>query len=181
VAGNVVRIEFLKGRSRRYESLLHRPDGVDVAFEGGSYNKVGPRSEVPHDLAHLIVEGELRLQHGVWGVLVRGGLFGHARVVAGRQAPHAARRGREVIAQAGDRIMQAEILTRAVCDACAGELPADPPAIERAVGSRWWSESVTSTALDRASARLRAAAKRWAQLAPESPLEEGWPLQLPYY
>ena len=77
-------IEFLKDDGRRYRALLHRPDGVDVAFDGGAYNRVGgPVGEVPHDIAHLIVEDELRLRSGVWGVLVAGGMFGHATVVAG--------------------------------------------------------------------------------------------------
>jgi hypothetical protein len=167
-----VRIEFVKGEARRYESVLHRPDGVVVVLDGGGYNEVGDGAELPHDLAHLIVEDELALSDGVWGVLVRGGLFRHAKVVSGRQAPHAAKRGREVIAQAGDRIMQAEMLTRAVCDACAGRLGADPAAVSRAVGPRWSSDTLTRDALSRACARLRDAAERWARLAPGGRLEE---------
>lgn len=83
-----VRIEFLKKETRRYESVLHRPDGIDVALEGGSYNKLGSRhgAEVPHDLVR------------------------HARVIAGRQAPHATERGRAVVVEAGDRIMQADMV-----------------------------------------------------------------------
>lgn len=172
-----VRIEFLKKETRRYESVLHRPDGIDVALEGGSYNKLGSRhgTEVPHDLAHLIVEDELALRHGVWGVLVQGGMFRHARVIAGRQAPHATERGRAVVAGAGDRIMQAEMLTRAVCDVCASKIPAEPQAIKRTLGARWWSDTVTQVALDRACARLRTAADSWAQLAPGAALVATWP------
>lgn len=88
-------VEFIKSATTRYRSVLQRPDGLAVEFEGGAYNKIGGRPEaVPHDLVHLIVEDELRLSGGVWGVLVAGGLFRHARVTAGRQAPHAAERGR---------------------------------------------------------------------------------------
>ncbi len=172
-----IRIDFLKGETRRYRSVLHRPDGIDVALEGGSYNKLGPRhgAEVPHDLAHLVVEDELALTHGVWGVLVRGGLFGHAKVVAGRQGPHASAHGRAVIAEAGDRIMQAEMLTRAVCDACAGQGPSEPRAINRALGPRWSSDTLTKATLDRACARLRSASDRWANLPPGASLQETWP------
>src|SRR5688572_19111047 len=93
-----VRVEFVKGQTPRYRSVLHRADGVVVEFEGGSYNKVGGRHDaVPHDLAHLIVEDELGLAGGVWGVLAAGGLFRHAKVIAGRQAPHAAERGRAIV------------------------------------------------------------------------------------
>lgn len=74
-------IEFIKGEGTRYRSLLHRPDGVVVEFDGGAYNKVPDR--VPHGIAHLIVEDELRLTCGVWGVLVAGGLFPQAHAVQG--------------------------------------------------------------------------------------------------
>src|SRR5690606_21385448 len=97
-ASAVAQIEFFNGETTRYRSVLHRPDGLTVELEGGSYNKIGGRpGSVPHDAAHLIVEDELGLTRGVWGVLVAGGLFGHATVIAGRQAPHAGRRGRAII------------------------------------------------------------------------------------
>ncbi|MDW5596942.1 hypothetical protein VSS74_21520, partial [Conexibacter stalactiti] len=125
MARGAMRVEFVKEKGRRYRSRLHRADGVVVEFEGGAWNKVGRRpGELPHDLAHLIVEDELGLREGVWGVLAAGGMFRHATVVAGRRAPKATRHGRDVIDEAGDRIMQAEILTRVVCDACAGALAA---------------------------------------------------------
>jgi hypothetical protein len=155
--------------------VLHRPDGVQVALDGGSYDEVGGGAgEVPHDLAHLIVEDELDLRLGVWGVLLVGGLFRHAEVVAGRQRPHAARRGREAIAAAGDRIMQAEILTRAACDLSAAGADPNVAAVRRAVGERWWSESVTTEALERSCRRLRAAGEAWARLAPGEALVESW-------
>ena len=176
----VTRIEFVKGEGRRYRSLLHRPDGVAVVLDGGAYNRVGGRAgEVPHDIAHLVVEDELGLRAGVWGVLVAGGMFGHATVVAGRRAPHATKRGREVIARAGDHIMQAEMLTRAVCDLSAADADADPAAVWRAVGERWWTAAVTRAALDRAHTRLRDAAQRWADLAPDDAITESWRLPSP--
>jgi hypothetical protein len=170
-----LRVEFEKGEGRRYRSLLSRADGVQVSFDGGAYNKVGGRpGELPHDLAHLIVEDELGLSRGVWGVLAAGGLFRHATVVAGRQPPHAAKRGQAVVDAAGDELMGAEILTRAVCDGCAGVLPLDPAAVERAVGERWWTDTVTRAALDRSRERLRAAATAWAGLRPGEALVEAW-------
>jgi hypothetical protein len=153
-----------------------RADGREVELEGGSYNRVGgPAGEVPHDLAHLIVEDEFGLTDGVWGVLAAGGMFGHARVVAGRRAPHATRRGREVVAESRDEVMRAEMLTRAVCDACAGDPSADPRAIRRALGKRWFSDAVTAAALERCRERLHEAGARWAALAPGEALELAWP------
>jgi hypothetical protein len=167
-----MRIEFLKGETMRYRSVLHRPDGVTLEFEGGSYNRLPER--VPHDLAHLIVEDELGLTSGVWGVLAAGGLFGHATVVAGRQAPHAAERGRAIVAAAREQVMQAEVLTRAVCDVVKGDLPRDLPALKRAVGKHWTDE-LTADALDRCESRLRAGAAGWAALEPGAALAATWP------
>jgi hypothetical protein len=170
-----VLVEFIRSESTRYRSLLHRPDGLTVEFEGGSYNKLGGRPDaVPHDLAHLIVEDELALTGGVWGVLVAGGLFRHARVICGRQAPHAAERGRMIIESAGDRIMQAEILTRAVCDVIRGELPADRGALKHAIGDRWWTDGVTTDALARCRTRLRGAASDWAACPVAGTLTASW-------
>lgn len=173
-------VEFEKREGRRYRSLLHRGDGLVVAFEGGAFNKVGGAArEVPHDFAHLVVEDELGLRSGVWGVLAAGGLFRHAAVVSGRQAPHAARRGRQVIDAAGDRIMQAEILTRAVCDALVGAGPADPPAIRRAIGERWWSDALTADAIARSRERLHAGGAAWSALSPGELLADAWRLAPP--
>jgi hypothetical protein len=171
------RVEFLRGERRFYRSLLHRSDGLQVEFQGGAYNAVGgPAPQVPHDLAHLIVEEELSLRRGVWGVLAAGGIFRHARVVTGRRAPHATRRGRALVEEAGEEIMQAEMLTRLVCEVAAGERAPDLPALRREVGERWWSDAVTPAALDRARTRLRAAGVAWAALAPGEPLQAAWHL-----
>lgn len=174
------RIELLRGESRRYRSRLQRPDGVVVELDGGAYNRVGGvPGELPHDLAHLVVEDELALRSGVWGVLVAGGMFGHATVVSGRRRPQATRRGREIVARAGDEIMRAEILTRAVCDLCAAGASADPAAVRRAVGERWWTDAVTPAALGRACDRLREGAAQWARLAPGEAIGAVWRLPPP--
>jgi hypothetical protein len=169
------RVDFIKAETARYRSVLHRPDGVRVEFEGGSYNKLGGRGEsVPHDIAHLIVEDELGLTGGVWGVLVAGGLFGHARVVGGRQAPHAAERGRAIIAAAGDRIMQAEMVTRVVCDVVRGDLQRHPAVLRSALGKRWWTDRLTAEILDRCRTRLRDVAADWQALPPHRALTLQW-------
>ena len=172
-----VRVEFIKGPSTRYRSILHRPDGLVVELDGGSYNKVGGHPDsVPHDFAHFVVEHELGLTGGVWGVLVAGGLFRHAKVISGRQAPHAARRSRAIIDAAGDRIMQAELRTRVVCDAARGDLTSAPEALRRAAGEKWPPDALTVGAFDRCRTRLRAAAVDWGELAPGGSLVERWEL-----
>ena len=154
-------VRFIRGATRRYRSVFRRADGVEVEFDGGGYNKVGG-GELPHDLAHLIVEDELGLERGVWGVMAAGGMFGHAKVVAGRRKPHAGARGRAIVAESSEAVMQAEVIVRAVCDVAQ---TGDRGVLRRNVGERYRSASVTGEAVDRAIERLRQAAADWAALA----------------
>lgn len=173
---DAVRIEFVRGEARRYRSLIHRTDGVVLEFDGGSYNQVGgPARELPHDLAHLIVEDELALTAGVWGIVCSGGLFRHTKVIAGRQAPHATERGRALAAGAHGSIMQAEALTRAVADWCLAGGPPDPAALRRAIAEADWTEAATPERLGQIRGRLWAASEAWAALAPGEALTEHWP------
>ena len=159
-------IDFFKGPTRRYSSVLRRADGVEVELEGGSYNTVAPPAvEVPHDIAHLIVEQELGLERGIWGVLAEGGLFRGASIRSGRQRPHAARHAKAVLAASVEQLNQAEILTRVVCD-LALTSTADARTLRNVTGPRWWHEGATDAALERAFGRLRRAAAEWARLPP---------------
>jgi hypothetical protein len=46
-------VDFIKGATNRYRSVLDGPNGVDVGFEGGSYNKLaGGREVIPPGIAH---------------------------------------------------------------------------------------------------------------------------------
>ncbi|HEY8583576.1 MAG TPA: hypothetical protein VIL49_11535 [Capillimicrobium sp.] len=170
-------IVFHKSHTRRYRSTLRRADGVVVELEGGSWNQIGPPArEVPHDLAHLVVEDELRLAHGVWGVLADGGLFRGASIAAGRQPPHAAKRARETMLAASEELNQAEVLTRAVCD-LAIDRRADLGALRAATGPRWWSSTATEAAVRRAFERLQELGAAWSALAPGGTLDAAWPLR----
>jgi hypothetical protein len=167
-------IEVFKGPTRRYRSVLRRGDGVEIELDGGAYNTIGGAArEVPHDIAHLVVEDELGLERGVWGVLAAGGLFRGATVRAGRRPPHAERRAREVLDGAVEQLNQAEILTRAVCDLSVRGA-ADPRALRAATGERWWLSTVTATTLERAFARLHDAGEGWSRLDAGGSLRFAW-------
>lgn len=170
----VMGIELIRGETRRYRTLLRRPDGVTVELEGGSYNDVGgPHREVPHDLAHLIVEDELDLAMGVWGVLAKGGLFRMATVSSGRRRPHAAARGAEIVKQSGESLNQAEMLVGAACSlATADRL--SPAALRREVGERWAPGTIGEEPLRNIHCRLRAGSREWSELRPGEALELGW-------
>ncbi len=170
----VLKIQLVKGETRRYRSLFHRADGVTIELEGGSYNKVGgPHREVPHDLAHLVVEDELDLAMGVWGVLAKGGLFRLATVVGGRQRPHAAARAEAITKGATESLNQAEMLVGAACALAAADR-LDAPALRADVGARWRTPTIAAAPLERIFDRLREGSRSWAELHPGEGLDLSW-------
>jgi hypothetical protein len=171
-----VEIEFFKPERRRYRSVLHRRDGLVIELDGGGYNKVGgPARELPHDLAHFVVEDGLGLEAGLWGVLSSGGMFGHAKVIAGRRAPHFAKRAQAVVDAAEDRLSQAEMLTRFVCDLALEGADRDVRRLEAAAGARWWRETTAEQLSDTCRA-LRETSVRWRFLHAGEALKVLWRL-----
>ena len=169
------RISFHKGTGTRYRSTLRRADGVLIALEGGSWNRIGGSvARVPHDLAHLVVEQELELDRGLWGVLAEGGLVQNAAFAGGRRPPHALARAKELTKAAGEDLRQAEVLVRAIADATLACRRLDVDALRRTVGARWWHTGLTPSAFDRIDAGLRAAALDWDRLAPGASLARTW-------
>ena len=169
-----VEIEFFKPERRRYRSVLHRRDGLVIELDGGGYNKVGGAAlELPHDLAHFVVEDGLGLEAGLWGVLAAGGMFGHAKVIAGRRPPHAAKRAQAIVDAAGDRLSQAEMLTRFVCDLALAGADRDVRRLKAAAGARWWRET-TAEQLSATCRALRETSVRWRELRAGEALKVLW-------
>lgn len=159
----------------RYHSVLHRSDGVQVRLEGGSWNKVGgPAERIPHDIAHLLVEQELGLDRGLWGVLAAGGTVQNASVIAGRQPPHAAQRAEAIVAPARPLLQQAEVLVRAVADAALEGRARDVQAFRAACGERWRVEGVTPEGLEQLCRELQDAAVAWVAVADGHSLRLSW-------
>ena len=174
-----VQIEFFKPQRRRYRSVLRRRDGLVIELDGGGYNKVGgPARELPHDLAHFVVEDALRLEAGLWGVLAAGGMFGHAKVIEGRRPPHAAKRAQAVVDGAGDRLSQAEMLTRFVCDLALEGAERDVRRLKASAGERWWRET-SADQLASACHALRETSVRWRDLRTGEALTVFWRLPPP--
>jgi hypothetical protein len=169
------RTDFHKGFTTRYRSTLYRRDGVAVALEGGSWNTIGgPVGRVPHDLAHLIVEQELGLDRGLWGVLAAGGIVQNATFAAGRRPPHALERAKRLTDAAGEDLRRAEVLVRGVADASRGRRLADLRELRRAIGERYWHDGLTAGTLTRMDAELQATAAEWDALAPGEDLTRPW-------
>lgn len=171
-----MRAEFFKPERRFYRTVLHRPDGLVVQLDGGGYNKVGGAArELPHDLAHFVVEDALELEAGLWGVLAAGGMFDHTKVLEGRRKPHADQRARAVVEAAGDRLSQAEMLTRFVCDLALEGADRDVARLKAAAGARWWRET-SADQLERACRALRDTSVRWRDVPVGEALVVTWRL-----
>ncbi len=164
-------VGFHRGEGRPYFAIACRGDGARVRLNGGSYVHLDP--PLPHDLAHFVVEDELRLTAGVWGVIAAGGLFAQSSVVAGRQRPHAAERAREVIKRAGDRLTQAEVLVRILCEVAQAGDERDPRVLDRIPeGRRPRGLSPHQVALT--CEHLREAARKWSAVSVGDSLDVVW-------
>ncbi len=164
-------VSFHRGQGRSYFALARREDGVLVRLNGGAYERSDP--PLPHDLAHFVVEEELELRAGLWGVIAAGGLFPQASVVAGRRRPHATRRAREAIRLAGDRLTQAEVAVGVLCAvARAGE--ESDPTVHHRIPERWRPEGLSPRDVERACERLRQAARQWDAVVEGDSLDLAW-------
>jgi hypothetical protein len=92
----------------------------------------------------------------------------------GAASAHAAKRAQAVVDAAGDRLSQAEVLTRAVCDVAKAGADNDFDRLRRAAGQRYWSSDVTPEAVKTACRRLRETSATWQNLAPGEPLRVYW-------
>ncbi len=165
-------VSFHRGKGRDYVSLARRDDGVVVRLQSNSHHRFFD-PPLPHDLAHFVVEQELELEAGLWGVIAAGGLFGPDMVVAGRQRPHAAARGREVKRRAGDRLSQAEVLVRVLSEiACAAE--ESNPAVVHRIPAQRRPDGLDARDVRRTCERLREAARQWARVPPGASLDFVW-------
>src|SRR3954469_2813954 len=102
-------------------------------------------------------------------------MFSHAKVIAGRRPPHAAKRAQAVVDAAGDRLSQAEMLTRFVCDLALDRADRDVRRLKAATGHRLWRETTAEQLSDTCRA-LREASIRWRDLRAGEALKVLWRL-----
>jgi hypothetical protein len=152
-------------------ALIHRDDGVTYRVRGNG-QRCGP--ELPHDLAHFVVERALGLADGFWGSVAAGAVFTSMTHVSGRRRPHASERSKTIKRSQRDKVGYAEVMVWLVeqitddNDAAIRRLAATalatipPPHPEPAQ-------------IRPAVAALRDAKARWAALRPGEELElSGW-------
>ena len=169
-------ITFTKTAGRKYEVLVHRDD--NVVLEVKSFDRP---VRLPHDIAHFVVESELSLKHGLWGLLASGVMLPNARLVSGRLRPRAAERSREVLKKAGQHPTEAEVLVSFIMGIAAEGVDEDWPKVRSRLSNAWQPRHsqrgpISHDEVRRACQRLREAERQWQELTVGESMIVRWPL-----
>lgn len=168
-------ITFKKTGARTYEVGVLRDDGVTLRVRTPD-----KPLKIPHDIAHYVVERELRMESGFWGSIAAGMVFGTVQIISGRQPPHAAERSAALI-KASYREQAAAELYVAVLQRVAAEGKGQD---FRYVSScldevwrpfRWPRPHVTAQDAVRVCRALREAEEQWAALPVGESVTVIWP------
>src|SRR5262245_58854131 len=157
-------ITFTKTANRNYEILIRRDDGVTLELR--TFDRP---AGLPHDIAHFIVESELHLERGLWGLLAAGVLFGIVRVTSGRLRPRALEQSRELEKKAGQHSIEAPVLVAVVLSIAEDGLDSDWRKVSFRLKDAWQPRRsqrgpITHDEVRRACHRLREAEHQWEEL-----------------
>jgi hypothetical protein len=163
---------FSKDSERTYSTTVKREDGVTLKIKGPDRPL-----RIPHDLAHFVVENELKLKFGFWGKVAAGVVFPGMEVLAGRRKPHAADRAKAVQAQAGQQGIQAEVLVDVMIKIAENNLPMK--AAQKLLKESWKPsksarETFTAEEITMASRRLKEAESQWMALPVGGTMKFDW-------
>ena len=170
-------IKFIKTAGRGYEVRVRRDDGVVLDLR--SFDRP---ARLPHDLVHFVVESELSLESGLWGLLAAGALPPNLSVVSGRVGPRAAERSRSLLKEAGrlQHDTEAEVLVAFVRRVAEEGIEGDWPKVCARLGGVWHPRRSQRGPLGheevrRACRRLREAGRKWEGLAAGESMTVEWP------
>ena len=159
-----MKITFTRSGERTYTTFIERDDGVIIQVPSHDRS-----SSLPHDMAHYVVERELRLARGFWGRVASGAMFGGMRVVTGRLRPHAAARSKSMIKEEEQQLIEAEVLVGLLLDITHQRLEDDWAVVSTHLNSAWKPrkpsrESLSHKEVLQVCAELREAEQRWEAL-----------------
>jgi len=118
-----MKVTFTRTAERRYRVSV---DGVGIE---PSYMEPAPGydPELPHDLAHFIVERELGIKGGIFGQLASGGRAGTFRYDSVRNPSKTARRNKNILSANRDDALFSEHAVHISCSKWKGEKAAYEP------------------------------------------------------
>jgi hypothetical protein len=94
-------------------------------------------AELPHDLAHFVIEREVGCRFGFWGCVAAGANFQSMTLVEGRRPPHWTERSKEVLRRHHDQLTEAEGLVGLLLELFHEGLGNDDEALSRRLARRW--------------------------------------------
>ena len=168
-------ITFTKAARRQYQVLVRHDDGV--LMEVRSFDRP---ARLPHDIAHFVIESELSLGRGLWGLLASGVLLPNARVISGRLRPHAPASSRALLKEAGQRPTEAEVLVSLIMGIAEGGVDEDWPQVSFRLHDAWRPRHsqrgpISHDEVRRACRRLREAERQWEELTAGESMTVRWP------
>lgn len=131
-------------------------------------------------IVHFIVESELSLDDGLWGLMAAGVLVPDVSVAAGRLPPRSAARSRSLVREAGQRATEAEVLVSLILQIAEEELDENWPEANARLSGAWQPRRsqrppLTHDEVRRACRRLREVKQQWKELPIGESLSLSWP------
>jgi hypothetical protein len=134
---------FVRHRERRHRIYVTRRDGTSIFWDFPSYG-----DRLPHDLVHLVVETELGIARGFWGMVDRG-----TQVSLIDNQATLVRHGRPLVEQPGIDLSDLLRAEEAVAH------------LESTSASEQWTEGASPATMARARTRLDDLGRQWRDLA----------------
>jgi hypothetical protein len=123
-----MQVTFKRTAERRYGVWIERPGAPPLVMHPAP----GYDPEIPHDLAHLVVERECGIAHGVFGQVADGGTAGTFHREDGRVDRELARRGKRLLRRHEQDLVTSEQLAQGAMLAWRKRERPAPGGLERA-------------------------------------------------
>jgi len=171
-----MRITFTRrGSTGKASATAVRDDGAVIEIPG---HQTGDK--LPHDLVHYVVEAELDLRHGFWGLLAAGAEFSNVLIV-NRRGKRPAARGRQLIHEHRDELVEVEALAGTFTAIWRGGVrhEDDWPQVRARLANTWTHRptphAIGPADVERVCAALDALQLRWQYLPAGATLTVTWP------
>lgn len=158
--------------AKRYATVVERDDGVRLSVPGYGFMR-----DLPHDLAHFVVESTLRLDRGFWGSIASGAKLRGMQLLSGRQKPHADERAKAIEKTNASFLNEAEGLV-ACFEALANQDSIQETERQKKAQTmlRRQSRCPSASEITEVTVSWRAMQERWDALPIGHAIELDWPV-----
>jgi len=158
----------------RYSTIVER-SGIQLRVPGYGFMRA-----LPHDLAHFVVEGGLRLERGFWGSVADGAEFSGMEWIGGRRKPHASQKAKATSKENSDHLSEAERLVACFEQIVGKNLDRAPRLAEAELRdalatARHQSRAITQPDIAKVCAEWRTMQARWNELPVGESIRIEWP------